>query len=374
MTENTDVFAPVEDTRPVHKFEFSGEFRELLPIALVNLFFNIITLSLYRFWGRTRVRRYLWSRTSVMGDPFEYTGNGKELFIGFVVVLLLIFAPFYGLIFFGQTLIIKEPVIGGLMMTTAYVVLLFLFGLGWYRAQKFRLSRTRWRGIRGGLKDNGVKYGFKFLGLMLLNFLTMGITAPFAANKLWSEESNTRRFGTAKFFYYGFSSQFYGRFFGAIGIYLVMAAILIGLMALTTIGAALSGGQGSPGQLPEVGGAQIFVGVIVYIGFLFAMTLAYTFYQFGKLRVFWNHTKLENAEFVFTGTMGGLMKMIIGNFFIEIFTFGILHPIAQMRWLRYFVNSLEIHGDIDLEAIAQREGEAMSYGEGLAEGFDFGGI
>lgn len=372
--KNGDVFAPVDESRPVHKFEFSGETRELVPIALVNFFFNVITLSLYRFWGRTRVRRYLWSRTSVMGDPFEYTGNGKELFIGFVVVLLLIFVPFYGLMIFGQTLIIQQPVLGGTMMGIAYLMLLFLFGLGWYRAQKFRLSRTRWRGIRGGLEDNGVKYGFKFLGLMILNIITFGLAAPYSANKLWGAESNTRRFGTAKFAYDGFASQFYGRFFGAIGMYLVMVIVIMGGVALLAGPNMIDLQTSKAGQIPEFSPSVILSGAFMYIGIIFAMTLAYTFYQFGKICVFWNNTNLENADFKFTGTIGGLLKMIVGNFFIELFTLGILHPIAQMRWLRYFTSHLEIHGDLDLEAIAQREGEAMSYGEGLAEGFDFGGV
>ena len=43
---------------------------------------TLITLGLYRFWARTRVRRYMWSATSPGGDPFEYTGTGLEKLLG----------------------------------------------------------------------------------------------------------------------------------------------------------------------------------------------------------------------------------------------------------------------------------------------------
>ena len=374
MTDTNDAFAPIEKSGAVHKFEFTGTWQELLPLALKNFFLNVITLSLYRFWGRTRVRRYLWSRTSIMGDPFEYAGNGKELFFGFVIVLLIVFVPFFGMLYWGQMMLLTDPMTGGIIMAASYIGLLFLFGVGWYRAQKFRLSRTRWRGIRGGLEDNGVKYGLKFLGYTILNVFTLGFAAPYSANKLWSAESNTRRFGTAKFSYNGFASQFYGRFFGAIGIMILMMIAIVVLMSFLAIGTALSMDSLGSGQTPEITAAAILSMIFVYLAYVFSATFAYTFYQFGKMRVFWNHTKLENAEFHFTGTLGGMLKMIIGNFFIEILTLGILHPIAQMRWLRYFSTNLEIYGNLDLEAIAQREGEVMTYGEGLAEGFDFGGV
>ena len=35
--------------------------------------------AVYRFWGKTRVRRYLWGRVSFQGDRAEYTGTGREL-------------------------------------------------------------------------------------------------------------------------------------------------------------------------------------------------------------------------------------------------------------------------------------------------------
>ena len=77
----------------VLRLEHGGRVVELLPIVLVNAILNIVTLTLYRFWAKTRVRHYLWSGTKMMGDRFEYTGRGIELFLGFLVVLAVVIVP-----------------------------------------------------------------------------------------------------------------------------------------------------------------------------------------------------------------------------------------------------------------------------------------
>jgi len=62
---------------------------ELFGIYAINLFFTILTLGVYYFWGKTRVRRYLLSQTEFDGDRFEWHGTGKELFIGFLKALIV---------------------------------------------------------------------------------------------------------------------------------------------------------------------------------------------------------------------------------------------------------------------------------------------
>ena len=61
-------------------FEHDGAAATLAPIVIVNTLLTIITLSIYRFWAKTRVRQYLWDQTSLDGDRLEYSGTGKELF------------------------------------------------------------------------------------------------------------------------------------------------------------------------------------------------------------------------------------------------------------------------------------------------------
>src|SRR5262249_60228612 len=65
----------------------------LIGLSFVNFVLRILTLGIYHFWGKTEVRRRIWSAVRLNGEPLEYTGTGKELFLGFLVVLFLIFLP-----------------------------------------------------------------------------------------------------------------------------------------------------------------------------------------------------------------------------------------------------------------------------------------
>ena len=50
----------------VQKLEYDGTIGALYWIFIKNLLLNIITLSFYRFWGKTNIRRYAWSHTCLL--------------------------------------------------------------------------------------------------------------------------------------------------------------------------------------------------------------------------------------------------------------------------------------------------------------------
>src|SRR6266566_1294797 len=76
---------------------YDGRVGSLFWLWLKVTLLSILTLGFYRFWGRTRIRKYLWSRVSLDGERFEYDGTGGELFRRFLVTLVvlapLLFAP-----------------------------------------------------------------------------------------------------------------------------------------------------------------------------------------------------------------------------------------------------------------------------------------
>ncbi|MGE0007689.1 MAG: DUF898 family protein [Parvibaculaceae bacterium] len=47
-------------------------------IALVNAALFVLTLTVYRFWAKTNVRRHIWSCVHINGEPLEYTGRGID--------------------------------------------------------------------------------------------------------------------------------------------------------------------------------------------------------------------------------------------------------------------------------------------------------
>lgn len=71
--------------------------KELFRIHLVNYFLTIVTLGFYRFWAKTRIRKYVWSHVEFEGARFEYTGTAKELFFGFLIIFFVVLLPLFGI-------------------------------------------------------------------------------------------------------------------------------------------------------------------------------------------------------------------------------------------------------------------------------------
>jgi hypothetical protein len=62
-------------------------------IELKTLLLSILTLGVYSFWGRTEVRKYVWSQSEFEGDRFAYHGTGGELLRGWLKAILFVFLP-----------------------------------------------------------------------------------------------------------------------------------------------------------------------------------------------------------------------------------------------------------------------------------------
>ncbi len=146
-----------EDIAPHHSaFRFHGSWQEYARIAFPNLLLTIVTLGIYRFWATTREREYLWSKTNFIDERLEWTGRGMELFIGFIMVFFLIGLPFIVIQLISQGLIFRgETIIAGVVTFAMFLLLFYLTGVAYFRALRYRLSRTYWRGIRGGSNDPG---------------------------------------------------------------------------------------------------------------------------------------------------------------------------------------------------------------------------
>src|SRR5580700_6809410 len=102
----------------------------------------VLTLGIYRFWFATDVRRYLWSNTEIGGETLEYTGLATELLGGFLLAVAIL-VPLYTTIA-GTALAFDHAEAA----TTAigFVVLLLLGQFALYRARRYRLTRTVFRG------------------------------------------------------------------------------------------------------------------------------------------------------------------------------------------------------------------------------------
>ncbi|ACS39801.1 YjgN family protein [Methylorubrum extorquens] len=147
----------------------------LTGIVVKGFLLSLITFSIYRFWYITNLRRYFWSRTVVAGSPAEYLGNGKELFLGFLVALAIL-VPIYIVLFVIGLL---SPVLAALAAPISFIGLFVLGQYALFRGRRYRASRTRWRGIRLGQDGSGFAYAGLASLWWLATFASLGLAFPF---------------------------------------------------------------------------------------------------------------------------------------------------------------------------------------------------
>ena len=141
---------------------------------------ELVTLGFYRFWLATDIRRHLWSNTAVGGDAAEYTGTAKELLIGFLFALAIL-APIY-LVYFLIGLEAERLQAFASIPLGLFFYLFAQFAI--YRARRYRLTRTVWRGVRFWMTGSGVSYALRAGLWALLVVVTLGLALPWARASL----------------------------------------------------------------------------------------------------------------------------------------------------------------------------------------------
>lgn len=354
--------ASASDARAV---QFTGSWREYLPIAATNVLLSIVTLGIYRFWAAARERRYLWSRTEFVGGRLEWSGTGKEMFIGFLIVMAFLLPFFLFIQFLFPALIArgKETAAAGIM-TLFYVGLIYLSGFAAFRALRYRLSRTWWRGIRGGSDEPGWNYGGEYLGRTALTAMTMFVIYPWAATRLWNSRWNQMSFGQLPFRCNMDSEGLKARW---ILMYLV-PVIGFGLLisAFAAIGAAGSIEAADP-SLSKILVAAI---VVIYLGIPLA-----TLHWYAKFyRKAADELSLGDLSFGFDAGTWDWLKLFLGNIGLAIITLGFGIAFWGYRRWAFMIRHLHVYGHIDVTNLAQSTAHAPGEAEGFADAFDIGAI
>lgn len=373
----------------VQKLEYDGTIGALYWIYIKNLLLNIVTLSFYRFWGKTNIRRYVWAHTSVQGQRFEYTGRGGELFVGFLIVV-----AFYAVaaILLNIAILSVGEFVGVVGQLTALVLIVYFIFVAQYAAQNYRLTRTLWSGIRGGMTGSAWKYGIKAFLFMLLNLVTLNLAAPWTTLRLAEDRFNHSYFGNAKASLQASAGQLYltfilGFVFTIVGV--VVAMLIAGGVAYAVImaldmmpllqelqqanesGTEIEPTEEQKGQLALL----IFVAVaIFYLGLAVVAIVAFAPYVAALFRAIANNLRLSELRFSSEVTAGRYIGLWLGNILIVMLTLGLGIPIAVHRSIRFFVDRVAIHGELDVDRLQQSSLERPKFGEGLLEAFDPGFI
>ena len=344
-----------------------------LGLSLLNGLLRILTLGVYHFWGKTEVRQRIWSAVRVDGEPLEYRGTGSELFRGFLIVFFLILLPLGLITFLVPLLWGTRAADRGGFESLLWILLFTLWGFGIHRARRYRLSRTRWRGIRAGLSGRSAPFAWTYLWTTVLVPVTLGWILPWRAAKLQRALFNETCFGDKAFTFTGRAGPLYKRFW----LVWVSALVLVGV-ALAAVGAVLGPFLSFPGVGPPRMGTISREKIAAVVAIVFAALLIFAmiraWYSSRMFNYFASETTYQGSRFHLTTTVPSLVWLVASNYLIRALSLTILSPIAEARATRYIVDRLTLEGPIEWQAVNQNPDALLTSGEGLAEAFNVDGF
>lgn len=152
---------------------------------------TVLTLGLYRFWQKTRVRRWLWSSIRPGNYPLEYVGDPFEKLLGFLiaVVILAFYIGIVNLLLMFASFAVFQGNFAAYALSLVGVFPIWFYAR--YRARRYVLARTRWLGLRFGLEPGAWGYAFRALFYWFLTVISLGLLWPLMTFKL--EEYRTNR-------------------------------------------------------------------------------------------------------------------------------------------------------------------------------------
>ena len=363
---------------PVERIDYLGGTGAVAGIALQNALLSLVTLGIYRFWAKTRLRRYFWGNTVFRGERLEYTGRGLELFLGFLVAIVILFA----LVFISEFAVDR---VGGALSPGAAaiqvvqsLIIVFLIFVAIFRARRYRLSRSQWRGIRGGQSGSAVTFALTALGWALVSALSLGLAYPVFRTRLMSYQMENTWFGSERFGFTGKAGELFGAWF-------VAWLLLVPSLGLSYVWYRVRefryfASKSSLGPLSfssELGTGRI---VLIFltnffvwgaVTFLF-VAIGYALWTSGaspppdgagdEAVAHWFVQSLQNP-------------LLIVLLLLYLVVSGLIRAVV---WLQPMVaeitTSLSVAGEMDFARLAQSTQEMPGRGEGLAEAFDIGSI
>jgi len=313
---------------------FNGSGGTLFGMQIVNLLLTALTVGIYYFWGKTRIRHYAHGQMEFDGDVFGYHGTGRELLFGWLKAIFLLAVLFAGAAVLGSLTIGQGPGMPAtapaemLINLLTFAILAVLMPIVTVGSRRYRLSRTSWRGIRFSFRGRVVEFMKIFIIGSLLTLVTLGLYYPFFYNNMWSYLINNTSFGTKRFTFDGKGADLFRRY--------VLALIL----SVITLG------------------------------------IYWPWFAAERNRYYWGHTTFGAARFRSTMSGRPLFGLWLGDLLLLVFTLGLALPWVAVRNIRFLCANLSLEGPLDMTAIQDEAAAASPVGEEMADflGLDIIGL
>jgi uncharacterized membrane protein YjgN (DUF898 family) len=368
-------------SRPV----YDGKLGDLYAIYLRHLAMMLLTLGWSRFWGRTRIRRYVWNHLSVLGDRFEYRGRGIELMIGFLMALLLV-AAWSGLMYLVWLYVFHEKPFASFGLFDLFSLSVVLIGfplayVGHYAGLRYKLSRTRWRGIRCGMAGSAWAYGATATFLQFANAMTGYLLTPVVSVNLARPRIVNTRVGTQGFAFAGRAGDIYGRYLGYYFLN-ILAWVAAAVATFMAVGGTLETlGVSSDDFLKLFAHPSLHTVVVLllvafgaYILFGLLILPLRCWWQAYLLRYLVTHSRAGNVLFATAISTWQMWGFLVLNYLIVLLTLGLGWPWVMHRTMKLIAGQLWIYGAPQGSEIRQPADRGPGYGEGLLDMFDVSGV
>jgi uncharacterized membrane protein YjgN (DUF898 family) len=369
---------PVPPPMPV---AFSGSRSEFFHLVKRGAALELVTLGFYRFWLLTDIRRHLWSNTLVDGDAAEYTGRGRELLIGFLVALAIL-VPIY----LGYFLIGLEAEHYQAFASIPLVAFFYLFGqFAIFRARRYRLTRTVWRGVRFWMSGSGWIYALRASLWGLLTAVTLGLALPWRTAALERYKMRHSYYGDLQGSFEGRGWEFFKR--GWWLWLLAPVAMVVYPLAPFIYGAFKAvewrwwlsgirfGGVRIESSLPRsalIGLYWKVIGWIVVLGLVFSAYLGLAAALVASMsgepfaEFFTSQEFAKSIPLLVLAGLGYLVFALAMNVVLRVY-------LMRDLWVRV-LGSVNISGLEAAADVAARGEMANALGEGFADGLDVGGF
>ncbi len=342
--------APIQ----LERFSFTGSGSEYFRIWIVNLLLTIVTLGIYSAWAKVRRSRYFYNSTRVAASSFEYHGNAVAILKGRLVAVAFFAA-------YNVTFAVSESIgfamLGVLILATPWLL---------WKSIQFKLYNSSYRGIRFGFRGTLGKVYFVYFLLPIMALFSLYLLAPFTHQRMKRFQHDESRFGATHFSFHASVGNFYKTYLigffifigGATAITLAFGGALIGLIAAGT------GEKIDPSAI----GAAVLFGVAMYLWLFLFFPIFLTMIQ----NLIWNNTGLAGHRFKSEMKWTRMTFIAVTNIIGIILTCGLFMPFAQIRSMKYRIESMALMPDDSLDNfIADAQANASATGEGVADLLDF---
>jgi uncharacterized membrane protein YjgN (DUF898 family) len=408
MDDVVSSFRAARAADPPVRPRFTADGNRFVWLLIRGGLLQLVTFGFYRFWLITDIRRHLWSGTQVDGDALEYTGRGRELLIGFLFAIAILAPLFLAYFLIG----LEAERYKAFASLPLYLILFFFMQFAAYRARRYRLTRTVWRGVRFWMTGSGWAYALRSFLWLLFSGITLGLAFP------W-RESALERYKMRHTFYGDLQGSFVGTGWG-----LFKAAILIWIVGLVgfaaIVGAVVALSPELAGQTVALAPAQKALLALLPAGFGILLLVLWPVYQAIEWRWWASGMRFGEVTFesafprtkvltlylryiaftllasvglgvaIFAGAMGlrglitpdflesskyGLIALAVVGYLVILLGLSIVYRyFLQHQLWRAVVDTLTIRNLGASANVVARGDKVNALGEGLLDGFDVAGF